>query len=261
MAKKSKFVLLIAAVVLLFFLNITFVGGKIREKFFFLGVPISRSSSFFSALKNIASSPFKINNIVSERDELAKRIITLETDIVTLRAENEDLKKAAAIYEFGKRRGFETILVNVLGRALDSASNSFIIDKGSAHGLAENQIVILGDGVLVGKIIRVEKSRAFFLFLTDERVRFTAAISGKTRALGEARGRLGSSIALELIPREVEVKPNDLVVTAGLESGVPSGLLIGNILEVQPDEATPLQRALIRPAAELTDLRIVSIIR
>lgn len=260
MKRHSKFTLLIAAVTLLFFLNATFIGAKIREKFFSLTVPASRSFLFIFKIKNIIANPFRINNIVSERDELVKRLVALEEDITTLRAENEDLKKAAATYEFSRHRGFNTISANVLGRVQDSTSNSFIIDKGRSGGISENQIVISGDGVLVGKIIRVEEGRAFFLFLTDERARFTAAASGNSRAIGEVRGRLGSSLTLELIPREIEIKVNDLIVTAGLESGVPRGLLIGRVLEVLPGEANPLQRALVGPAVTLSDLRVVSII-
>lgn len=260
MKLRSKIFLLIAALVLLFFLNTTLIGAKIRERVFSLAAPVSRSFILASSLKSMVASPFKMNNILNEKNKLSERLVALEEEVIALRAENEDLKKAAVAYQFSKRRGFNIISANVLGQVQDSTSNSFIIDQGRSAGISENQIVISGDGVLVGKIIRVEEGRAFFLFLTDERARFTAAVSSNSGAIGEVRGRLGSSLTLELIPREIEIKVNDLIVTAGLESGVPRGLLIGRVLEVLPGEASPLQRALLGPAAELSDLRVVSII-
>ncbi len=261
MKRRSKFFLLIAAVILLFFLNATLVGGLIRAKFLNIIAPISRSFIFVFKAKNAFSSFLNTGTILREKENFAKRVIELEEELVTLRALNEDFKKTAAAYDFSERRGFSMIAARVIGRTVDGNSTAFVIDKGKSDGVNINQAVIIGDGVLAGKIIQAEDKQAIFLFLTDEQARFTAAISGKSGAVGEARGRLGSSLTLEFIPRALELKSGDILVTAGLENNIPSGLLIGRVLEVFEDKTNPLERALVQPAATFADLGIVNILK
>jgi rod shape-determining protein MreC len=198
-------------------------------------------------------------DLTRENKELNQRIISLEQELVSVRLHNEDLKSASAALNFAKSKNFNTVPARVVGRA-KNAGLSFIIDKGSNSGIAERQVVITKVGILAGKITAVAPDFSIFRFVTDRGSRWSASISGNKNALGELRGELEVSLNLELIPRDIEIKSGDLIITAGLEQGVPEGLLVGRVIEVSSDPQNPLQRALIQPAANLADLRVVSVI-
>jgi cell shape-determining protein MreC len=80
------------------------------------------------------------------------------------------------------------------------------------------------------------------------------------RTIGIAQGTRGRLINLSFIPHGEQVEVNDLVVTSGLEDGVPSGLLIGIVNTVETDPNLPFQEAVVEPLIDIGRYRIVSVL-
>ena len=53
---------------------------------------------------------------------------------------------------------------------------------------------------------------------------------------------------------------NDSVVTSGLESGIPRGLLIGKVEAVEKEAYQPFQKAVLTSLINLEKISLVSII-
>lgn len=262
MKKQRLLTTVFAVIVLLFFLNITSLGARARDKVLQAIAPVaSREWNFINDSRRYGNNLFSFQKIAKQNETLREQLLNIEQELIKARLENEDLRRLTRAEKYAENKGFSAIPARVFAKAPGDNFLAFIIDQGRAEGVSENQIVMTETGVLAGKITKVGEHYSVFRFITDEASRFTAAISGKTRAIGEARGRLGVSLNLELVPRNAGLKLGDLIVTAGLEDGVPEGLLLGRVVEVLSDEVSPLSRALLQPAANLNDLRVVSIIK
>ena len=133
-------------------------------------------------------------------------------------------------------------------------------EEGSRRRIDAGKIAITDQGVLIGKIISAEDDYSILRLVTDESSKFTAAISGSSKVIGETRGKLGAEIELRLIPRDVEINKDDLIITAGLEDA-PSGLLVGRVAEVFGDPQNSLKQALVAPAFNQDDLDNIFIIK
>lgn len=67
-------------------------------------------------------------------------------------------------------------------------------------------------------------------------------------------------LLLKQLDFNIKVKKGDHVVTSGLSGMFPSGLLIGDIEKVTPDENGLTQTAYVKPAANFYDVREVLVI-
>ena len=183
-------------------------------------------------------------------DIFSARIKILET-------ENNELKKQI---NFKNNNHLNWVTTAVLGRALDSSANTFIIGVGAAQGVAVSQPVVAGDGVLVGKVIKVQEDMAIVRLVNDSQFKISAMITNKDNSLGIVSGGYGLSLRMELIPRNETVAVGDIVVTGGLEVECPRGLPIGQVAVVENEAYKPFQQAVLTPILDLSRLTTVSVL-
>ncbi len=193
--------------------------------------------------------------------------IRMSSELDRLRQENAELKGALsenetlrAQLEFKKRSTGRSILAHVIGVSPNGALNSIVIDKGRRDGVGENRAVITDSGQLVGKTAAVSDSSAHVLLLSDKESRLIASILARSNATGIIRGEFQLGLVMDLIPITEKISVNDIVVTAGLEEGIPQGLLIGTVSEIRTRPNDFYQTASIQPFADSSKVRIVSVI-
>lgn len=174
-----------------------------------------------------------------------------------LKIENENLRSALNL---AKRVPHHLVNAQVIGRSLDVTEQTLIINAGTKHGLRENQPVIIGDGQLIGKIIRLDAGSAWVRLLSDNRSKIAAMILNANNSRGVVEGGYGLSVKMDFIPRNEIVNIGEQVITSGLETNLPKGLLIGTIAALENEAYKPFQRAIVMPAANLEKIDIVSVI-
>ncbi|MFH2063224.1 MAG: rod shape-determining protein MreC [bacterium] len=162
----------------------------------------------------------------------------------TLVSENAALKTAL---DFRERESTRSVMARVLSQSSDPTFAGLTIDRGSDDGLSAGQPVVVGDGVLVGKVYAVRRRTASVLLLTDSSSRLAVAVQGGSGTLGVLEGNRGITLAISLIPQSERVSPGDMVVTSGLEPGIRAGLVVGTVEKVQRDSQEPFQTANILP--------------
>lgn len=136
------------------------------------------------------------------------------------------------------------------------------IDKGSSEGIAVNDPVINGEG-LVGKVTAVAPESAQVSLITDSRVSVSARISGSRQA-GMLQPKVGnpSDLLLQYLPSNTKASEGALVETSGtVESGYeslfPAGIPIGTIASVESESPYKVN---VRPAVELHSLDQVQVL-
>lgn len=148
----------------------------------------------------------------------------------------------------------------VIGRDLDPLGTTIIINRGAADHVAINQPVIVGNGLLIGKIVRVDARTSVVRLLSDYESKVAATVLNRDKSLGLVEGGYGLTVKLDLIPQNEVIRPGDTIITSGLESGIPRGLVIGAVEVVEKKPQEPFQQAILKTSADLHNITVVSII-
>lgn len=179
-------------------------------------------------------------------------------ELAELRGENAELKKQLGYVEKTKQK---TILAEVIGKETSNTEQTFILNRGEDQGVKANQPVIVGEGILVGKITKVDKNTSVVRLINDSQSKIAATILNHDKSLGVLEGGYGISLRLNLIPRDEVIKVGDQVITSGLELTMPGGLLVGSVAVVENEPYKPFQQAVLTSSANLSKLHYVTIIQ
>lgn len=171
-------------------------------------------------------------------------------------AENESLRQALNF----KERARKNLLVTYVTSHEAVNSNLVNLNVGSDAGVKIGQPIIVNDGVIIGKILRVQKNRAVAELLTSDFSKLAVMSTDADRTSGLVVGELGSTLALKFIQGEIDLKSGDLIITSGLEDDVPAGLIIGTIEKITLDDSDIFRTAEVKPAVHYDQQRLVSII-
>jgi rod shape-determining protein MreC len=202
-----------------------------------------------------------------ERDKLEAERDALRQEVARLKVMENENDKLRDIVDYGRATGidaYEPVTARVYSRSNSSWYSTIEINKGSSDGLAVNQPVIDGKG-LVGKVKLVSDGNAVVMLLSDSEfgVSALAAEADQPGSILPVAGSPGD-LLLDLVPEAKEVRKGDRIVTAGtvsdrLPSPFPPGILIGTVKRVQGEGE--LDRTIhVEPAADLRNLDFVQVL-
>jgi len=211
---------------------------------------IAKYSLPFSSSDEFVSAYYDLSEQTALHTELQAKIALLEE-------ENEELKRQLA---FRSRSNIGTIGAEVIGKTIDTLSNTILINRGMDDGVTVGDPIIVGDGILAGVVARTDKDTAVVRLIKDRQSKIAAAIVNTDKTIGLVEGGYGLSVRMNFIPQSERIQNGDTVVTSGLEEKIPRGLIIGTIEAYEQETYQPFQQAVITPAVDLDRLTVVSII-
>jgi rod shape-determining protein MreC len=186
-----------------------------------------------------------------EMDLLRNKINSLNETYL----ENIRLKQSLA---FKQKSSLKLIPARVIARSADSWSSSIIIDKGSYHGIRPGMGVITYLG-LAGRIMEVTSSTSKVMLLSDPSLGVSSLIQ-RSRQEGLVSGTLGNNLIMKYLPEEADMKTGDMVVTSGLNSAYPKGILIGKIIETGKEFSGLSRYAIIEPVVNFSNLEEILVV-
>lgn len=181
--------------------------------------------------------------------------------------ENEQLRELlqldrSSAIEFST---FEPVTGRVIARSPTVWHSAVTVDLGSDDGVAVDDPVMGGDG-LVGRVAAVQPGSSQVTLITDH----TSAVSAKVLpggAQGVVRADVGDpeDLVLDFIVSARKIGAGQAVVTAGwraseLASLYPAGLPIGEVTEASIVEQEASQQVHLRPYADLANLDFVQVL-
>ena len=218
-----------------------------------LVIPVSkRANEMRISLENTAgsSTPYECSAQL-ENNAVDQAKMKLLAD------ENAELRKQL---NFLHRTNYSLVAATVVGRNTDSIEKMIVIDAGEAAGIKVGQPAIVGDGILIGKVAKVDKDISIVRLLYDNQSKIAATILNKDGSLGVVEGGYGLSVRMNFIPRDEVIMVGDQIVTSGLEEGVPRGLLIGEVAVAENEAYQPFQQAVLTTATDLSKITNVSVV-
>ena len=248
---KTVLALSVAALIMIF-AGSFFIGAlaPIQKPFTSVGSWISQSFEFFKSKNSLLVEKERLEEIVAS-------LAVYESELETLRDENDNLRLQLSYIQ---ESGLLYVTTGITAKTVSPTESVYSLDRGTGHGIAVGQPVIVADGIMVGKISSAKKNTSTVRLLSDRNNHTAATILNTERTLGLAEGTSGSLLEFNYIPQNVQILVNDLVISSGLEENVPSGLVIGIINSVVTTETDPFQTAIIEPLVDFRNYTMVSVI-
>jgi rod shape-determining protein MreC len=237
-------------------------------------------ASVFAPLEEGASRALKpardLVNWVSETFNARGENSDLKTDVQRLRSklaraqsaegENDQLKKLLGLDRQGVLSGYKPVTARVVGRSPTVWYSTVTIDAGSGDGVAVNDPVINGDG-LVGRITDVTHWTSEVTLITDSE----SAVSGRVLPNGpdgvvEPEAGDPTVMLLEFIDKNEPIREGQIVETAGwsnlqqgISSAFPPGIPIGEVRDTTVGQQETYQHIRVDPYADMRDLDYVQV--
>jgi rod shape-determining protein MreC len=207
----------------------------------------------------------------TNQEDLSAKAESLSKELEILIVENAALKKMEEentklrqyLNFFNNQNDLKRVMANVVAReSLDESGvlGDFIIDRGLSDGLYPGLAAVNERGALVGKIITVEEKSARLILTTGADCHLAAAVLNGGRTIGTTSGNLNLTINLNFVPQTAEVEKGDVIITSGLESGVPAGLAIGRIISVDKGTNEIWQKVVAEPVVDFDDVFMIAVI-
>ena len=206
----------------------------------------------------------EFDRINAENRILKDKIAELENKISAAEAIDEEnrwlygylgLKREHIDYEFEAAR--------VVGRESGNYMTVFTLNRGSMHDIEPNMPVVTEDGI-VGYVSEVGMNwcKVVTILETASSVGAYVERSGELGLVEGVYELKGSGVCkMSYLPSEADIRVGDVILSSGIGSFYPRGLVIGKVTELVPDEYSRTLEAVVEPAADLSDIRNVMIIR
>jgi len=202
--------------------------------------------------------------IITYHRNMVQRL-ALEREISLLRQKIKSLDEIA--YENRRLRGLlsfreenkqRTVAARVIARPPDNWLSVIIVDKGTSAGVRRNAVVITPAGLL-GRVVDATPNLSKVTLVNDPDFSVSAIVQ-RSRQEGLVSGTLGTSLIMKYLPRESDVKVDDVVVTSGLTGICPKGILVGKVTSIGEEFSGLSHYAIIRPSVSLSNVEEVLII-
>ena len=193
-----------------------------------------------------------------ENERLRKRVQTLEIErqrLLEAEATNRQLQK---LLDFRSELPAGAITASIMAGSASSWFQSCVLNKGSADGVRKGMAVVTPLGV-IGKVVAVTGRTAKVLLLTDPNSGVDVYVQ-RTRSRGIVSGSLDSGTMLKYVKRSEDVQEGDRLVTSGMDSVFPKGLLVGTVIKVRKQSRGLFQSIEVWPAAQVARVEEVLVV-
>ncbi|MDR4493400.1 MAG: rod shape-determining protein MreC [Nitrospirales bacterium] len=223
-----------------------------------LEVPLKWVASLQQAVGETWERYVALQHVEADNQALTLEVARLQGEVNLLKEQAIIAEEFERLLTYQQTAPMKTVPARIIGRNVSNWYRAVIIDKGQQDGIEQEMGVITEAGV-VGRIIRVNPSTAVVLLVTDPNVAVTGMIQ-KSRDEGIIQGTPQGTIQMKYLPPLSTVDVDDRVVTSGLAGDFPRGLQIGKIQSLIKADTDLFQAAEIVPIVDFAKLEGVLVI-
>ncbi|HHX58431.1 MAG TPA: rod shape-determining protein MreC [Candidatus Moranbacteria bacterium] len=203
---------------------------------------------------------FSIGGLKNKNSDLTAENLKLKAELAKLKVtekENEDLRTQM---ELAPKENFSYTAALVLGKEISGQRQVLVIDKGSRDNIEKGAAVVIGEGVLIGRITEVFEKSATVQLLIDRESKINVEVL-EAETQGIMNGQFGTSAKVEMLPRTEQVNRGDTIISSGLGETLPRGLLVGYIKEVTETSDQLFQEALVSFPEDFKKIKLVLVVK
>ncbi|MEG1380033.1 MAG: rod shape-determining protein MreC, partial [Bacteroidales bacterium] len=155
---------------------------------------------------------------------------------------------------------YDFIMAQVINNSISQMENYITLNKGSKDGVTPQMGVVDQNGI-IGIVSLVSDHYSVVISLLNTKLRLSAKVKGSDY-FGSLvwDGESGQYAVLEELPRHVEFKEGDTIVTSGYSAAFPEGLPVGVIAGYSRQHNDNFYALKIKLAADfyrLNDVRVI----
>jgi rod shape-determining protein MreC len=218
--------------------------GKVNKQY-------NRVEDFF-ALKEENQKVHKLND----------SLMNLSSENFMQRDTSKKLVKDSFLLDTaGKYRRYIFREATVIYNTVNAVKNYIQLNRGANQGIAADMAVISSDGAVVGVVVNVSPNFSQVMSLLHVQSTISASLkkSGEFGTL-EWDTKDPGYLTLKKIPKSVEIKLGDTVVTSRYSYNIPPGYRVGTVSDIKMDNNTGVYILKIKTAANFYNLQQVHII-
>ena len=217
-------------------------------------------------ISRVTGSVSNLTDTYQENAQLKKKLDSmnaLQVENETLKQENKQLKQQLSLNK--SLTSYDDISAYVISRSPSTWQNQIVISKGSNAGITKGSAVVSDKG-LIGRVMEVNKNNSKVELVTtqdDAADRFAVQLidnNGQTvNGLITGYDTDTNLLVMGQITSKENVKKGTQVITSGLGGTTPKGLFVGTVEKVVNQQAGFPTKIYIKPAADMTNLNVVTV--
>ncbi|ANI89909.1 rod shape-determining protein MreC [Arachidicoccus ginsenosidimutans] len=161
----------------------------------------------------------------------------------------------------GSVRKYEYYEAKVVNNSVSNENNYITIEKGANQGIKKDLTVTSPTGI-VGRVVSVSPNYSIVMSLLNHNSHVTVKLkrTGFNEGFVEWDGKEANVLVLNNVPKSVDVKKGDSVVTSNI-SDFPENLMIGRVQEIKANPSTKYYNIKIATSANFYSLQYVYVIK
>ncbi|MEZ4270127.1 MAG: rod shape-determining protein MreC [Myxococcota bacterium] len=201
--------------------------------------------------------------VQQQNDTLRQENKRLRAELIQREEQRLENQRLRRLFELRQRSSqVEPILARVVAASSTPLFRSIRIDRGESDGVEVGFAVVNQDGV-VGRVAALTADWSDVMLVVDANSS-TDVLVQRSRARVRIRGRGRDhvfALGLEFLERTADVEPGDLLLTSGIGSIFPKGLVVGRVVSVENRAFGLYNMAIAEPTVDFRRLEEVMILR
>ena len=215
--------------------------------------------------ESIYDSIYKYDTLMEDYERVLMRVNELERAYRDASEIADENARYRAMLGFAERHGeYESVDAFVDTISGSNWSSSFTIDVGYANSnIQRGNAVVTEFGMLIGQISEVGPTFSTVATILDTTFSAGAIIgdgNGPATIKGDFTLMRNGLLMLDHFDSDLIIRPGDSVVTSGRGSVLPSGLIIGEVVEVLRHSTGIGRYAIVRPMRDVLTIKHVFVI-
>ncbi len=233
------------------------VRSGVREVF----SPLQKGiNAVASPVGNFFDGVVNASELKDENEKLRKEVTEVKTINNTYVAAVSENDRLRALLKLVDELDVKNTTAHVITGSPSNFETTLQVDRGSSSGVKVGDPVVEGFG-LVGRVIDVSDTRATVLLITDA----TSGVGvrdARSEVVGIAQGQSGeSTLAMQFVDPDADVKKGDTVVTSGLQDGrYPPNIPVATVKKVKRNSSGLMKDVTLTPIVDIDRISVVSIL-
>jgi rod shape-determining protein MreC len=222
--------------------------------------PLSRALGHaFVPFEALSSKLMSMAFTSDENHVLRSRLAEVTVENSRLREGAREVDRLRRLLEFRDIYPAPLEASRVVAQIDERLGGGIVVDRGYDSGIARNMTVISPDG-LVGLVVRASENWSAVKRIVDPGSRVSACLQ-YSRATGILRATAGGKLFMDWVAPDAQVQPGDTVISSGLGSVVPKGMLIGAVRQVYEDPEKFSLSLEVKPFVDFSRLEEVFVLK